>query len=81
MFPLFQDNTDLENLNNTDSNMFFEMLPKFNIMCEINNLPNKPHDIDANIDDPINCKYYSVEDLKTIPGKKAPNIPLQCEWA
>ena len=71
---MFQDNTDLENLNNTDSNMFFEMLPKFNIMSEISNLSNKPHDIDANIDDSINCKYFSVEDLKTIPGKKALNI-------
>ena len=71
---MFQDNTDLENLNNADSNMFFEMLPKFNIMSEISSLSNKPHDIDANIDDPINCNYYSVEDLKTIPGKKALNI-------
>ena len=70
----FQDNIDLENLNNTDSNMFFEMLPKSNIMSEISNISNKAHDIDANIDDPINCKHYSVEDLKTIPKKKALNI-------
>ena len=43
-------------------------------MSEISNISNKAHDIDANIDDPINCKYYSVEDLKTIPKKKALNI-------
>ena len=54
--------------------MFFEMLPKFNIMSEISNTSNKAHDIDANIDDPIQCKYYSVEDLKMIPKKKALNI-------
>ena len=71
---MFQDNIDIENLNNIDSNKFFKMLPKFNIMSEINNLSNKAHDIDANIDDPINCKYYSVEELKTIPRKKALNI-------
>ena len=71
---MFQDNIDIENLNNTDSNKFFEMLPKFNIMSEINNLSNKAHDIDANIDDPINCKYYSVEELKMISRKKALNI-------
>ena len=28
---MFQDNVDLENLNNTDSNKTFEMLPKFNM--------------------------------------------------
>ena len=67
---MFQDNIDLENLNNTDSNLFFEMLPKFNIMSEISNISNKAHDIDANIDDPINCKYYSVEDLKQSQGKR-----------
>ena len=50
-------------------------------MYKISKLSNKPHDIDANIDDPINCKYYSVEGLKTIPGNKALHIPLQCEWA
>ena len=42
----FEDNVDLENLNNSDSNKFLEMLPKFNIMSEIRNISNKAHDID-----------------------------------
>ena len=50
------------------------MLPNFNIMSEISNISNKAHDIDENIDDPINCKYYTVEELSKIPTNKVFNI-------
>ena len=43
-------------------------------MSEISNISSKAHDIDEYIDDPTNCKYYSVEELKMIPRKKAINI-------
>ena len=74
-FPFtLQDDVDLDNLNISDSNRFFDMLPKFNIISKVTPIQNKVNDVDENIDDPINCKYYTVDELKHFPVNRALNI-------
>ena len=74
-FPFtFQDDVDLDNLNISDSNSFFDMLPNFNIISRVTNIINKDNDVDDNINDPTNCKYYTVDELKHFPFNRALNI-------
>ena len=56
------DGFDLENLNNSDSMKMFDTLPNFEIMSEISKFstPNT-NDIDFNLTNAIDCKYYSID--------------------
>ena len=42
----------------------YNLLPKFNVISEISNIPNHSiFDIDDNINQRNNCKYYSVDEF------------------
>ena len=65
IFPFILSNdVDLDNIINSDSMNMYEMLPKFEIIAEISKFSNLGNnDIDTNIPNNVNCKYYSVNDF------------------
>ena len=63
-FILTSDEADIENITNSDSMKMFENLPKFEIKSKISKFSNLgSNDIDNNLTNNVNCKYYSVNDL------------------
>ena len=71
---MFQDNLDIENLNHSDSMSFFDMLPQLKVRSEILSNEYNSNDIDQNITDYIDCKYYTVQDFKKLSLEKTLNI-------
>ena len=76
-FPLgWINNYELSCLNSSDSVLIAEMIPEFHLASEalsINNLNNK--DIDENLVDNINCKYYTFKEFSNLrPSSGSFNI-------
>ena len=65
-FILISDN-DYENLLESDSMKMLELLPRFQVLSEVSKISDlNSHDIDANISQNVNCKYYSVNNLNKL---------------
>ena len=63
-FTLFND-TELENINNSESMKFCNELPKFEIISEVSKFSELDNnDIDHNLLNQISNKYYSVGELQ-----------------
>ena len=77
MFPLgLINNYELLCLNSSDSVSIANMIPEFELVSDvlsINNLNDK--DIDENLVDNINCKYYTFEEFSNLrPSSGSFNI-------
>ena len=73
-FTLLND-TELENINNSESMKFCNELPKFEIISEVSKFSELDNnDIDHNLPNQISNKYYSVGELQKIKMSKNFNI-------
>ena len=73
-FTLFND-TELENINNSESMKFCNELPKFEIISEVSKFSELDNnDIDHNLPNQTSNKYYSVGELQKIKMSKIFNI-------
>ena len=64
-FP-FHDLTykDLQNVNSADNMAFFNLMPEFSTSSNVDQIHNLlNHDIDENLTDNINCKYYTHNEM------------------
>ena len=74
-FHLHFDDIDLINLSKSDLLRLCESLPKFEIISEISKFTNlSSYDIDKNIDNKIECNYYSVDGLNKLDASNNFNI-------
>ena len=72
-FTLYND-TELVNINNSESMKFCNELPKFEIISEVSKFSELDNDIDYNLPNQISNKYYSVGELQKIKMSKNFNI-------
>ena len=76
-FP-FHDLTDkdLQNVNSADNMAFFNLMPEFSTSANVDQIHNLlNHDIDENLTDNINCKYYTHNEMCNLnESQKAFNI-------
>ena len=72
LFPFtLSDIVELQNLQNSDSMRMLESLPTFDI-SEVSKFANlSSNDIDLNISNSVNCKYYSVENFYKLQVKES----------
>ena len=68
IFPFaLQTETDLKNINQSNSMEMSEILPKFEILSEVSKFNNlNMNDVDINLMPNIDCNYYSANDLYTL---------------
>ena len=76
IFPFtLLDNMEMLNMNNSDSTKFCKILPKFDVNCITSKFSNlNSYDIDANLPNNVNCKYYSVEEIHNMEAFNNLNI-------
>ena len=71
IFPFtLSDITELQNIQNSNSMRMLNSLPTFEILTEVSKFANLGcNDIDLNISNNINCRYYSVDDFYKLQSK------------
>ena len=76
IFPFgLQDNYELINILNADSLKFIANLPSFETISKVREIESlNQYDIDENIVNNINSRYYTVEEFKTLNKKSNFNI-------
>ena len=66
---------ELTNINKSNSMQIYDILPSFEIQSEVSKIPNhSTFDIDENIEQSINCKYYSVDQFQKMNDRDSFNI-------
>ena len=67
IFPFIFENTfDLNNLNSSNSMNIFNKLPSINTQSIISNISLQSADIDQNLPNMINSKYYSIDEFQNV---------------
>ena len=71
IFPFtLSDSIELQNIQNSNSMRMLNSLPTFEIVYEVSKFANLDcNDVDLNITNNINCRYYSVDDFYKLQSK------------
>ena len=61
------DDTEIQNLNNSNSMSFCESLPKLEVLTEVSKFSNQSdNEVDYNLPIRSSCKYYSVNEVQNL---------------
>ena len=71
LFPFtLSDSIELQNIQNSNSMRMLDALPTFEVVNEVSKFANVDcNDVDLNIINNINCRYYSVDDFYKLQSK------------
>ena len=59
------DDTEIQNLNNSNSMRFCESLPKLEVLTEVSKFANQSdNEVDYNLHIHSSCKYYTVNEVQ-----------------
>ena len=76
-FTLISNLLDLEYVLTTNSMKMLEMLPKFEILSKVSKFSSlDSNDIDANITNNVDCKYYPVDSFHKLQAKNVKNFNI-----
>ena len=76
IFPFtLSDSIELQNIHNSNSMRMLNSLPTFEIVTEVSKFANLDcNDVDINITNNINCRYYSVDDFYKLQSETGKGI-------